>query len=148
MLAVGVTEKEQHHQQVSASVTPVTPVTPPRPLSGEHAAEWDADDWRAYFDERAGIAEYDGGLGRCAAESLAFKNCMSEWLDRHPEPSRPECCAWCGGTETSGSTVVPFGTEAHHHTWLHPECWAPWYQRRRERAKEALEAMGIPQTRA
>jgi hypothetical protein len=29
------------------------------------------DDWQAYFDERAGIREFDGGLPRPEAERLA-----------------------------------------------------------------------------
>lgn len=32
---------------------------------------WSAEDWQAHFDERAGIAEYDGGLPREWAEGLA-----------------------------------------------------------------------------
>jgi hypothetical protein len=35
---------------------------------------WDAMDWKAYFDERAAIAEYDGGLTRTQAEELAFRD--------------------------------------------------------------------------
>ena len=29
---------------------------------------WSGEDWRAFFDERAGIAEFDGGLPRAEAE--------------------------------------------------------------------------------
>ena len=29
-------------------------------------------DWQAYFDERAGIAEFDGGLSRVEAEAQAL----------------------------------------------------------------------------
>jgi hypothetical protein len=32
------------------------------------------DDWQAYFDERAGIREFDGDLPRCEAEVLAFED--------------------------------------------------------------------------
>ena len=42
---------------------------------------WSAEDWRAFFDERAGIAEFDGGLPRAAAEALAFDCCVVEWLN-------------------------------------------------------------------
>ena len=42
-----------------------------RPLSVAGAAllrtgrdSWSGEDWRAFFDERAGIAEFDGGLPR------------------------------------------------------------------------------------
>jgi hypothetical protein len=46
------------------------------------------------------------------------KRRVVEWLDSHPEPSDPGKCAWCGRSETTSSTVVPFGTRAH--AWLHP----------------------------
>ena len=30
---------------------------------------WSRDDWHSYFDERAGLAEFDGGLSRDQAEA-------------------------------------------------------------------------------
>ena len=30
---------------------------------------WSGEDWRAFFDERAAIAEFDGGLPRALAEA-------------------------------------------------------------------------------
>ena len=30
---------------------------------------WAPEDWQAYFDERAGIAQFDGGLSRPEAEA-------------------------------------------------------------------------------
>ena len=39
---------------------------------------WSAEDWRAFFDERAGIAEFDGGLSRTEAEAGAFTHCVAE----------------------------------------------------------------------
>jgi len=33
---------------------------------------WSAEDWRLFFDERAGIAEFDSGLLRADAEAQAF----------------------------------------------------------------------------
>lgn len=41
---------------------------------------WSGHDWRAHFDERAAIAEHDGGLPRPEAERLAFETCVVEWL--------------------------------------------------------------------
>jgi hypothetical protein len=43
---------------------------------------WSAKDWLAFFDERAGIAEFDGGLPRADAEARAFACCVAEWLNR------------------------------------------------------------------
>lgn len=42
---------------------------------------WSDEDWRAHFEERAAIAEYDGGLPRQQAEVGAYENCLIEWLD-------------------------------------------------------------------
>ena len=107
------------------------------------AGDWTAEDWRAFFDERAGIAEFNGGQTRADAEALAFECCIVEWLNRDPERSDPGCCAWCGTPDRDGHAVVPFGTESNGHTWLHPECWTLWHENRRERARVALAAMGL-----
>ena len=36
---------------------------------------WSPEDWQVFFDERAGIAEFDGGLPRAEAEARAFACC-------------------------------------------------------------------------
>jgi hypothetical protein len=48
---------------------------------------WSAEDWRAFFDERAGIAEFDGRLSRAEAGTQAFACCGLEWLNRNPAHS-------------------------------------------------------------
>ena len=77
-------------------------------LSGPEG-DWTARDWQVFFDERAGIAEFDGGQPRAGAEAFAFEWCVVEWLNRHPEASDPTECAWCGEPEAPWSAVVPFG---------------------------------------
>jgi hypothetical protein len=37
---------------------------------------WSAEDWRVFFDERAGIVECDGGA---EAEAQAFACCVAAW---------------------------------------------------------------------
>ena len=106
---------------------------------------WTVEDWRAFFDERAGIAEFDGGQTRTEAEARAFECCIVEWLDRHPGRSEPGSCSWCRESERSEHSVVPFGTRIHGHTWLHPECWEAWHQQRRIQAENALTTMGTVQ---
>src|SRR5262249_13780498 len=44
---------------------------------------WSAKDWKAYFDGRAGIAEFDGGLLCPEAKAHAFECCVVEWLNRN-----------------------------------------------------------------
>ena len=41
---------------------------------------WSAEDWQLFFDERSGIAEFDGGLPRVQAEAQAFACCIAEWI--------------------------------------------------------------------
>jgi len=109
----------------------------------DHSDAWDALDWQAFFDERAAIAEYDGNVSRVEAEARAFKWCINEWMEQHPEPSLPDRCAWCNEPDVSGTAVVPFGTQSHGHTWLHPECWHTWFNDRRDRAEQSLMEFGI-----
>ena len=104
---------------------------------------WTAEDWQAFFDERAGIAEFDGGQTREQAEASALESCVVEWLNRHPWRSDPGRCTACGKPDRTGHTVVPFGTESHGHAWLHPECWKKWHRERQERARRALAAKGL-----
>ena len=104
---------------------------------------WTDEDWQAFFDERAGIAEFDGGLPRPEAEARAFECCLVEWLNRHPQHSNPAYCARCEKPDRDRHTVVPFGTESHGHIWLHPECWDAWIRSRRAKAERALSAMGL-----
>jgi hypothetical protein len=66
-----------------------------------------------------------------------------DWLNKHPAPSAPGRCAWCGKPELPSAVVLPFGTEPGMHAWLHAECWSAWHQRRRGEAVEALGAIGI-----
>jgi hypothetical protein len=55
-----------------------------------------AEDWQVFFDERAGIAEHDGGMSRIDAEVAAYESCIVEWMNRNPASSDPDICAWCG----------------------------------------------------
>ena len=45
-------------------------------------ANWTAEDWQVDFDERAAIAEFEGGLPRDQAEALAVSCCIAEELDQ------------------------------------------------------------------
>jgi hypothetical protein len=104
---------------------------------------WTMADWQAFFDERAGISEHDGGLTRAQAETLAFDHCAAEWLIRHPVKSSPGSCLGCGRGDEQDGIVLPFGTEASGHAWLHSHCWPAWYSGRKAEAAAALSAIGI-----
>jgi hypothetical protein len=70
---------------------------------------WDAVDWRAFFDERAGIAEYDGGLPRAEAEARAFDCCVAEYLLRNPISSSPDRCLECGKSGRTDDPLLAIG---------------------------------------
>jgi hypothetical protein len=73
---------------------------------------WSTQDWRAFFGERAGIAEFDGGLSRVEAEASAFTHCGAEWLNRNPMRSPLRCCFGRGEYESSHKPPLPFGIGA------------------------------------
>ena len=104
---------------------------------------WNTEDWQVYFDERAGIAEFDGGLSRSQAEAQAFACCVTEWMNRNPQMSSPDRCLACGGNDSTNDPLLPFGTDSHGHAWLHSRCWPAWHAGRRLNAVTALNAMGI-----
>ena len=101
--------------------------------------------WDYYFEERAAIREFDGGLDRQEAELAAAGDCVSHWLSLNPPlPEGPNTqCAQCG--ETTGSRSSEFvpvlgkagGLRVHDH------CWAAWLERRQAIARVALQAFGL-----
>jgi len=104
---------------------------------------WSPDDWLAFFGERAGIAEFDGGMPRREAEAHAFACSVVEWLNRNPAPSSPGRCLECGQAELAQDPLLPFGTEWGGHAWLHSSCWPAWRVRRNVESLNALAAMGL-----
>jgi hypothetical protein len=105
---------------------------------------WSTEDWKAIFDERASIAEFDGRLPRAQAEAQAFECCVLEWLKRHPAgPSSPGRCVCCGQGRQSEKSVVPFEINTRERTWLYSLCCEVWHRDRRMKAEEALSALGL-----
>jgi hypothetical protein len=104
---------------------------------------WTREDWKAFFDERAAIAEFDGKLPRPQAETRAFACCVAEWLNRRRSSTRPGRCAGCGEVERPEATVLPFGIEASGHTWLHSGCWPDWHAALQAEAIAALSGVGL-----
>jgi hypothetical protein len=90
-----------------------------------------------------GRAEFDGGLPHRQAEARAFACCLTEWLNRNPVRSPPGHCLGCGEAEHTQNPLLPFGTEASGHAWLHSHCWAEWHAGRKIEAVAALATMGV-----
>ena len=104
---------------------------------------WSAEDWQLFFDERAGIAEFDDGLSRAEAEVTAFTHCAAEWLNHNPMYSPPGHCFGCGGCEASHNPLLPVGIGSAGQVWLHSSCFSAWYAGRKAEAVAALATMGI-----
>jgi hypothetical protein len=104
---------------------------------------WSGEDWQVFFDERAGIGEFDGGLPRPEAEARAFACCVAEWLNRNFVCSAPGRCLACGGGNHSHDVLLPHGIEPTGHAWLHSGCWQAWNAGRKDEAVVALTGMGI-----
>ncbi len=111
----------------------------------DRKAAWTPEDWRVFYDDRAGIAEHDGGMSRDDAERQAFECCVVEWLWRNPPPaSGPQRCAHCGQPlGEPGRDGLPYLTGDGGHTWLHDRCWPAWHAHRRDQALAALKTAGL-----
>ena len=103
---------------------------------------WESDDWQAYFDERAGIIEYDGGVSRPEAEVRALDSCIAEWLRRNPIRASSQRCLGCGGARRGDDTLLVFRGDSAG-AWLHVQCWPAWSSHRNAEAHSALAAMGL-----
>ena len=108
-------------------------------------AQWDENDFRVFYEERAAVLEYDGELVRSEAERQAFEATIIHWMNLSPPPNLDDDhCAQCGNTVGRiGNDAVPFLAGGGGHAWLHHGCHAAWMTRRRQAATEALNAMGI-----
>ena len=83
------------------------------------------------------------GLSRPEAERAAYEILLVEFLNA-PIPTPIRAAALIAArVETPDATLQPIGWGARH-TWLHPDCWAPWRERRRAEAIAALAEAGVP----
>jgi len=115
------------------------------PGSEQSPEVWGAEDWQAYFDERAAVREQDGRLARAEAERLAFKDAIKQWLVlNRVSPSDPRYgCAWCDATEQPFNVLMPVLTRGGH-VWMHDQCRSAWHASRRSQAATALLRLGLP----
>src|SRR5262249_50306717 len=86
--------------------------------------EWDLADWQAFFDEWAGIAQYEGCCSRQEAEAIAFDNCVHHWLVMNPpDACSQQTCAYCGYARGEiGRDCIPVLRGNDGHLWLHHGC--------------------------
>ncbi|HLO75019.1 MAG TPA: hypothetical protein VK196_01010 [Magnetospirillum sp.] len=136
----GVPQKMAENRHSPGIGTPGTPGTPAcDPAAG---VDWNADDWRAFYDERAAIAEYDGGLPRPEAEARAWECSVAHWCNLIPPPATTgDGCPVCGNP--LGDAAVPVLRPGGGHVWLHHGCIQPFNVHRLEQARRALAEAGI-----
>jgi hypothetical protein len=98
------------------------------------------EDWQNFFDERAGIAEFDGNYSRCDAEIIAFEDCVDRWLALNPPTSRsPENCLLCGQEASVKDTdTVHIVGSTNGPARLHTNCAPRWKVLRRVEARTSL----------
>jgi hypothetical protein len=107
-------------------------------------SSWDVESWQAYFDERAGVREYDGRHERTEAERLALEDTITHWLRFNllltPDPRH--ACIHCNRVGQPGNPLVaaPAGCG---HAWVHEWCWTSWSNARQHEAYEVLRRMGL-----
>jgi hypothetical protein len=104
-------------------------------------ATWSAEEWQAFFDERAGIREHDGHHSRTQAEQDALEDCLAQWLALHP-PAPGEAsagCFACGKKGAGDPNLVPHLTHGGHF-WLHQRCWEAYWANRRSVALADLRS--------
>ncbi len=113
-------------------------------LLATDADDWSAEDWQTFFEERSGIAEFDGGLPRAEAEARAFACAVVRWMNRNPPAADEDRCAACGGPlGRIGEDAVAVLAGEGRHVWVHHACHQNFMAQRRDAAVTALAAMGI-----
>ena len=137
-LATGVIDMLRRHKRSIVSLMQGRLLALRQPIQA-----WDPVDWRAFFDERAGIAEYDGGLSHAEAEARAFDCCVAEWLLRNPIHSSPDRCLECGKSGRTDGPLLAIGVVGSGEAWLHCGCVPAWRAARIGAAVAALSAMNI-----
>lgn len=103
---------------------------------GPQAGDGNLWRWREYFEERAAIRQYDGGLSRVEAEAAALLDMAARWRGENPLPASDRAaCYHCG--RSAPCTPVLAGSQGEH-AWLHRECWAPMNEKRQLEALDAV----------
>jgi hypothetical protein len=123
--------------EISRSSAPRTRARPEPERAG-----WDAANWRAFYDERAAIREYDGKRPRGEAERLAWGETLAEWHKANASPPPSWQCAGCG-EPLSGAQTMTLPDAARVHDVAGYGCLIAYGKRWRAIAARGLAAIGI-----
>jgi len=136
-------DKSAGNSNIRDVVATVAGVASENHRSGDKSSDnWDTDDWRAFYDERAGIAEHMGEASQAEADARAFECTVVAWLNSHPAPDTGHgACVHCGN-DTPAGDALPF-LNGGGYVWLHSDCHTAWMERRRADAIAALKKMVV-----
>ena len=98
--------------------------------------------WRRKFEDRTIVVQRVRNLPQAEAERAAYDIVLVEFLNATHPDTDPSRCACCGRAETPRDSPAA-NRRGCRHAWLHPNCWAPWRERRRREAIAALAEAGI-----
>lgn len=100
---------------------------------------WTVYEWQTYFDERAGIAEFERSYTRYDAELVAFEDCVDLLLAQDLFEGRaPGACIHCGKAASADSTAVLDVVSSNGTGLLHTACAPKWKILRRVKARTSL----------
>ena len=97
-----------------------------------------AEDWHSFYEERAAILEFDGGLSREQAERLAYEAAVAGMTNTMTDHPQDKCIA-CG-SHLGASKGLPLADKA---VVCDSACHHKHMGQQRERAKRQLADMGI-----
>ena len=103
------------------------------------AGGWSGEDWQAFYEERAAIAEHDGGFQRLEAELVALEECVDRWLVTHPPAMAPRAtCLHCGVVVEEGNSAVSIACTSQSLAKLHKTCAPRWLNNRKWEARRTI----------
>jgi len=99
------------------------------------------EEWKAYFDERAAMRQFCGGIPRNIAEELAWDDTLGEWHRTHPMEFPAGQCAGCGQSIGQVQALRLYdGNSVHFDTM---NCLARYGETWRGTAAQSLKALRI-----
>jgi len=130
---------DKRYDQRVPTHTDYTPLGQVAAKSKLPPANLNAEDWRSFFEERAAILEYDGGLSSEKADRLAYGAAVAGVTNAMPTSYPQDTCAACG------SPVSPQGglVLADKAVVCDGKCHDAHRRQQHERAERQLAGWGI-----
>jgi hypothetical protein len=150
-LADKVLSRDRLRDSTGTAVENLVPNSVPAPMAAGTALgqtspaspAWSAEDWKAYYLERAGIRQFDGCYPREVADRLAWRETANRWWHEHGSRVEAPLCAGCLLPVAGADSIpLPHGQKIHN-----ADCMTLFGNRWLEEAKRALAGMGIPTPR-